>query len=258
MENKTFGKNYSNKYDLFYEKKDYEKECDFLEELFRKYKLDPKSILDLGCGTGGHVLPLARRGYKMAGLDLSEHMLEIAQDKLKSESLEADLRQGNIIEYDFDQKYDSVISMFAVYSYVTQNEDLLSSFKCAKKHLKPGGAFIFDCWNGPAVYKHRPLQRHTKIVREDEEVFRLTNPILDIENHVVETNFEFLYLKNNELVGREKEQHMTRFFFPQGLRQLLNSAGFDQVYFCPFLKTDSKIDDDCWYLTTIAFNSESK
>jgi predicted TPR repeat methyltransferase len=55
-------KDYAKYYDLLYQEKNYEEECDFIEQVFRGFsKLKVKSILELGCGTGGHAIPLARR-----------------------------------------------------------------------------------------------------------------------------------------------------------------------------------------------------
>ena len=64
----VFGKEYANTYDALYENKDYEKECDFIEAIFSKGSLNAKTVLDLGCGTGGHALVLAKRGYEVLGL----------------------------------------------------------------------------------------------------------------------------------------------------------------------------------------------
>ncbi len=43
---------------------------------------DAGPVLDLGCATGGHMKPLLERGYKCYGIDLSEHLIEVAKDKL--------------------------------------------------------------------------------------------------------------------------------------------------------------------------------
>ncbi len=55
----VFNKQYANAYDSLYQDKDYEKECDFIEAIFEKNKRNPRTILDLGCGTGGHAIVLA-------------------------------------------------------------------------------------------------------------------------------------------------------------------------------------------------------
>ncbi len=58
---------YGEYYDIFYSDKDYENECDFIQEIFKAYSAKPvKSILDVGCGTGGHSIVLARRATKSA------------------------------------------------------------------------------------------------------------------------------------------------------------------------------------------------
>jgi len=58
---------YAEYYDLIYQDKDYEKEYDFIEEIFQNFSSNPvKTIFDGGCGTGGHAIPLAKRGYQIA------------------------------------------------------------------------------------------------------------------------------------------------------------------------------------------------
>ncbi len=85
MTDKVFGQDYADQYDLLYTDKDYEAECDLIEEVFRKYGNGRIStILDLGCGTGNHAIPLASRGYHVTGIDISEDMITHAQKKANS------------------------------------------------------------------------------------------------------------------------------------------------------------------------------
>ena len=53
IKNEAFGSIYSSSYDSIYREKNYEEECDFLEKLFKANGKEVKTILDLGCGTGG-------------------------------------------------------------------------------------------------------------------------------------------------------------------------------------------------------------
>jgi predicted TPR repeat methyltransferase len=67
----VFDQVYADQYDLLYGEKDYDAECDLLEQVFHRYSKGPiQSILDLGCGTGNHSILLARRGYQENGVDL--------------------------------------------------------------------------------------------------------------------------------------------------------------------------------------------
>jgi len=115
---------YAAYYDPLYQDKDYEAECDFLEQVFVHYARAPiRTILDLGCGTGGHVLPLVQRGYEVIGVDRSEKMLSVAQAKVAS-TLEGSniptFQRGDIRNLDLGRTFDAVIAMFAVISYQTQ------------------------------------------------------------------------------------------------------------------------------------------
>ncbi|MDI6891226.1 MAG: class I SAM-dependent methyltransferase [Thermodesulfovibrionales bacterium] len=225
----TFKETYATAYDALYQDKDYEKECDFIEAIFKKYKCKPKTILDLGCGTGGHALILAKRGYKVTGIDRSSSMLEIARKKAEWAGLVIEFIEGDITGVSLNRKFDAVISMFAVMSYQTTNDAIAKVCKLAKESLVPGGLFIFDCWHGFAVLSDRPTPRIKEIsmppsihlpsetesqvipsplVGEgqslprtcfggggkfaNEKIIRFTQPELDIINHIVYVNFRVL------------------------------------------------------------------
>ena len=142
-------------YDLIYAAKDYETECQFLRRVFRQYRPSVRSILDLGCGTGGHAGVLAGRdrgelsaGFRVTGVDRSAAMLERARSKFPH----LDFRLGDLLTYRSGDRYDAVIAMFGVLGHV-HGQDLHRAFHTANYHLKPGGLFIFDGWHRPAVMR---------------------------------------------------------------------------------------------------------
>src|SRR3972149_6103014 len=74
---------------------DYHADCDYLDSLFRRFlRRRPKSVLDLGCGTGSHAIELGRRGYEVVGLDLSKSQLAVAGRKLRGKDLPVTFVQG--------------------------------------------------------------------------------------------------------------------------------------------------------------------
>src|SRR5918999_826846 len=80
-----FGSEYADAYDVLYKDKDYVEESRLLDRLLQTYGNGPvRSVLDLGCGTGNHALPLAKRGYAVVGVDRSAGMLKSARKKAAS------------------------------------------------------------------------------------------------------------------------------------------------------------------------------
>jgi SAM-dependent methyltransferase len=159
--------NYSRYYNLLYKDKDYKGEAGFIHDLIRKYSPEAKTILDLGCGTGRHDLLLAKKGYAITGVDMSEEMLLIARSQQINSSTAQQLNflHGDICTFRMDKKFNVAISLFHVMSYQTTNEDFYSALKTAKSHLVPSGIFVFDFWYGPAVLTDRPAVRVRKTGR---------------------------------------------------------------------------------------------
>ena len=147
MTTKVFGKEYADQYDTFYHDKDYEAECDLIEEVFRRYTDKPvESILDLGCGTGSHAIPLARRGYQVTGVDRSLEMITQAKAKLQSQTspsqFQPEFFEGDIRSFDLDRQFDAVIMMFAVLGYQLTNDDVSNTLRTVCHHLKRGGGYL--------------------------------------------------------------------------------------------------------------------
>lgn len=247
----VFGEKYSRIYDLLYREKDYEAECDFLEAIFKKNGIQVKTILDLGCGTGGHMIPLARRGYQVTGVERSEHMLKSAEEAIAREKLECELIHGDLRGIDLGGRFDAVISMFAVMSYQTTNRDIASACRMARNHLDNDGLFVFDAWHGPAVLTHKPGQAFRTIETDKGQIIRLSEPKLDIKGHLVEVRYKFWLIEGDRIRSMGDESHLVRFFFPQEIAYFLEVAGFGKVRFCPFMKLDEEIERDAWNMTVI-------
>ena len=125
-------------YDLFYQKKDYQKEVLFLKN-FLNHK---DNIIDLGCGTGIHAGLLAKDGYQIDGLDLNKEMLEIAKNRIKGK-----IYNANILAFSLPKKYDVIISMFAVFNHLKNLNELTQALTNCLHILKDGGKIILDFHN---------------------------------------------------------------------------------------------------------------
>lgn len=128
-------------YDRFYEWKNYEKELDFLMQIFERYGIKGKNILEVACGTGNHTKLLTAHGYHVTGVDLSEEMLRIARQKVRKNVIfiRGDMRNLGEI----NGRFDAILYMFSSIEYNITLTDL-KALQGMYDRTKDGGIVIFD------------------------------------------------------------------------------------------------------------------
>jgi SAM-dependent methyltransferase len=244
---------YAQYYELFCREKNYADEVDYVDALIKKYAVgEPKTILDLGCGTGGHAVLLAQKGYHVTGVDRSDTMLAIAEEKKSQMRVAVELQQGDICTVDLLKRFDIAIAMFAVMGYQTTNEAFESALRNAAKHLNPGGLLIFDAWFGPAVIAQKPQDKVLIIEKGSGSVIRLTRPNLDIISQTVDVNFTVLHVDNDAILNRVDEMHKMRFFFTKELEYVLAKTGFEMLASYPFMELDRALTENDWNMVVVA------
>lgn len=220
---------YSRYYNLFYRDKDYAGETTYIEKLIQKYHPQAETILDLGCGTGRHDFLLADKGYDVTGVDRSAEMLSVAKARLTAQALSSsspEFHQGDIRTIRLGKTFDLVVSLFHVFSYQTGNDDLRNAFATARKHLKPGGIFIFDFWYGPAVLTDRPVVRVKRLEDENIVVTRIAEPVMQANDNLVEVNYQVLVKdKKSGAVEELHEVHRMRYLFYPEIERFVQEAG---------------------------------
>ena len=107
-------------------------------------------VLELGCGTGQKLIPIASDGHPCAGLDFSSDMLAEAQRKASERDVEVEWVQGDMRSFDLDRIFDFVFITANSLLHLHAAEDLVSCFRSVRKHLAPGARFVFDVFN-PSV-----------------------------------------------------------------------------------------------------------
>lgn len=108
-------------------------------------------VLEIGSGTGRVLIPTARAGITITGLDLSTHMLDVCRADLNKEPPEVQERiqlvEGDMRDFDLGSTYKLVTSPFRPFQHLLTVEDQLSCLDCIYRHLEPGGVFILDIFN---------------------------------------------------------------------------------------------------------------
>lgn len=255
-----FAQHYASSYDTLYQAKDYKAECDLIEEALKKHTPQDSptalSLLDLGCGTGGHSIELAWRGHNVTGVDLSEGMLQQARAKADSKpSIQQQLcfHQGNVASFELPgQTFDAAIMMFAVLGYQNTNENVLATFRNIAAHLKPGALFLFDVWYGPAVLMQQPGERVKTLEQPGSTLIRAVSSSLDSLRHTCTVHYKLWTIANDAPPSYSEESHTMRYFFPQELPLLLEMGGLQYLSLTEFPSIERPPSPASWNVLCVA------
>jgi SAM-dependent methyltransferase len=250
-----FGSIYADCYDALYQEKDYEAECDLIERLFKTYgDRRIKSVLDLGCGTGNHALPLSMRGFEVIGVDRSEAMLAQARKKA-AQSLPAvcdAFYKADIHSVDLGRQFDAAVLMFAVLGYQLENADVMAALRTARRHLRSRGFLLFDVWYGPAVLFQRPSERVKTIPTLTGKISRVSSSELDLSRHTCTVRFHVWKFDAEQLSSETEEEHIVRYFFPLELKLFLEATEFTLIRLGAFPEFDKDPDEKTWNVLCLA------
>jgi SAM-dependent methyltransferase len=249
MNGRTFGDGYAPQYDQLYADKDYSAECDLIEEVLQRCGQPPlESILDLGCGTGGHAFPLGARGYQVTGVDLSPAMLREAERKLAGLSSESvpEFILGDIRELELNRQFDAALMMFAVLGYQASDADLQLALQSVRRHLRPGGLFVGDFWYGPTVLRIGPSDRVKQLDLDGLQLVRTATTELDLGKHLAAVHYRLARVDRQGETRIDEETHTMRIFFPMEIERAFRSANLELAGLYPFPELDAPLDSTVW------------
>lgn len=156
-------------YDALYRAlgKDYQSEAAQLTRyLHERGIVSGASLLDVACGTGGH-LQFLREEFACEGVDIDRNMLSIAAQRCPDLSL----TPADMISFNLGKKYDAIICLFSSIGYVPSTMRLNQTLLTFARHLKPGGVVAIEPWLTPEQWEDRTLsalyvdERDLKVAR---------------------------------------------------------------------------------------------
>ncbi|WP_353113103.1 class I SAM-dependent methyltransferase [Microbacterium sp.] len=101
-------------------------------------------VLELGCGTGHKLIPIAADGHRSVGLDLSPDMLAEAHRKAEERGVSVEWRHGDMRDFDLDGEFDLIFIAANALLHLHEADDIVQCFRAVRRHLAPGGRFAFD------------------------------------------------------------------------------------------------------------------
>lgn len=222
-------------------------EVDFIEKELEFDK--SRNILDIGCGTGRHAIELARRGYKVTGIDLSKAQLERAREKAKAANLKVDFIQTDARELEFEGLFDAVIMICeGAFSLMETDEMNFKILQNAAKALKKGGKFIFTTLSALFALYHDEKKPQDKNQNESP----MNNINLDLM-----TFRKTSVLKITDDSGKEIEMTCNeRYYCPSEITWYLKRLNFREIgiYGCKLgaFSRDDKLSKDDFEMLVVA------
>lgn len=222
-------------YDILMDDVDYEQWAEYLHQQLQKHGCPGNRMLDLGCGTGNITIPLARKGYHITAVDLSEEMLTQAcakQEALQNngERFTIDWQQQDMTAlelYDHEDnflRFDSVIATFDAFNYITEPEALQFLLQDLADYMNDNGILIFDI---QTPYKLKEYLGNNIYTLHRETVEYVWENHFDEEEQICQMDIIFFLQQENGLYQKVTESHVERVYEPELLQLWLQLAGFD-------------------------------
>jgi SAM-dependent methyltransferase len=188
-------------------------------------------VLELGCGTGRILVPIAREGIPCTGLDPSQAMLTALRHKEPPRTLR--LVRGDMREFDLgEDRFSLVFAAFRVFQHLDTVEAQLACLACVRRHLAPGGTFAFDVF-APKLERlaevEEPEREDARFEHEGEEVIRSTSVVRDLARQVMRVRMRYERRLDGKVVGEDRVEFTMRWFFRYELEHLLARAGFNDL-----------------------------
>lgn len=209
-------------YDRFMEEVPYAQWLAFLEQLWQKEATLIQTIADLGCGTGNMLLPLAKKGYTMMGVDLSFDMLSQAEQKLRSENLSAVLLEQDLTEFALPMQADCILSVCDSLNYLIEDGELSDAFACVAEYLKADGLFCFDM---NTEYHFRERLGENTFAATDETAAYIWENFYDEAEKINEYAVTFFCEDADGRYTRSEEVHYERAYSLQEITDALKANG---------------------------------
>lgn len=212
-------------YDTLMDNTPYDRWCELIVGILKRYGIEKDLVLDLGCGTGTLTELLAKEGYDMIGVDYSEEMLSRAMEKREESGLSILYLLQDMREFELYGTVKAVVSVCDSLNYLLEEEDVIETFRLVNNYLDPKGLFIFD-FN--TVHKYRDVIGDTTIAENREDCSFIWENYYHEEERINEYDVTF-FVKEGELFRRFEETHYQRGYTVEEVQAYLEEAGLELI-----------------------------
>ncbi len=230
---------FANLYDSSMDNIPYDRWTERICELMQGKVSEGDLVCELGCGTGELTLRLAKKGYDMIGIDLSDDMLNVARDKMY-ESFQLDIDdpetfsnppilflEQDMREFELYGTVRAIISVCDSLNYLSDVQELTKVFRLVNNYLDKDGVFIFDV-KTEHFYKNT-CGNQTRMV-ESEDGTLIWENTYDEEDKVNYYNLTMFHKEYDGRYRKSTEEHVQKVFAREEIVNALKDAGMNLCY----------------------------
>ena len=189
-------------------------------------------ILELACGSGRVLLPLAQAGYELTGVDNSAEMLQLARQTLTGAGVaqRCTLIQQDIVTLKLEQKFRLAFVALGSFAHITKRQEQQKALLAVRNHLSRGATFILDISNADARYMEdlsgQVLHQGTWQQQDGTMLTHFVSPASANDRHLLELTHFYERHQQNGPVQRTVVTTHLYLFEKNEIELLLESAGF--------------------------------
>jgi len=187
-------------------------------------------VLELGCGTGRVLIPIAEAGMKIIGIDNSLNMLKVAKDKIAQKPLRVqrniELVHSRMQNFSLKKKFSLIICTFNTFMHITKREDQLQVLKNVYRHLGRNGLFINEIFIPSFTFKEKTSQQEI-VERERQMTFKkVGNLRYHYHTQILDVNYKYEKI-NNKSEAKDCYVHsfQLRYTLYPEMKELLSKSG---------------------------------
>lgn len=241
-------------YDAVMDHDVYQDWLSFTTASFNQYAHRPiRQVMELACGTGEVSTLLTQAGYNVTGVDLSQEMLSIAQEKYAPDYPMIEWVQQDMRHLEGLLLYDAITCYSDSLCYLTEFEDVQAVFETVYDHLEEGGVFLFDVHSLYQMEEVFPgYQYH---YTTDELAFVWSSYEYDEPGsveHVIDMYVRVPEVQERDLFEHFREVHVEQTFPIEMYEQALLAQGFSEVIVrSDFGRSDVMEDSPRWFFIAV-------
>ena len=184
-------------------------------------------VLELACGSGQLIVPIAAINSPAVGLDNSAQMLTGARRRARAAAARVEFVEADMREFELGQQFSLIFIARNSLLHLSEQHEFAAMFGAVRRHLLPDGVFAFDIFNPDLSMSSRPGTERFPVMRKASQLYgELTVEATSDYDAVSQVNRATWFISTPEQHDAWVAPLHLRWIFPQELKALLAANGF--------------------------------